>query len=80
MHYRYVNPAKLYQINGKKIESSSEDLGILIQEDLDWDVHVTKVTNQVLGMIRRSFEDESVEQAWRPCKQKHVDQIEKIQR
>ena len=83
------------------MESSSQerDLGILIQENFDWDAHVAKVTNQtnrILEMRRRSYEDKSVKnivqiykflerphleyavQAWRPYKQKHVDQIEKV--
>ena len=58
-------PARIYKINGKEIESSSQerDLGILTQEDLDWDDHVAKVTNQancILRMIRRSYRDKSV--------------------
>ena len=37
-----------------------KDLGISIQENLDWDSHVVKVTNQtnrILVMIRRKYED-----------------------
>ena len=80
---------------------AKKDLRILIQEDLDWDAHVVKVTNlanRILGIIRRSSEDKSVKnvvqlhkslarphlkyavQAWRPNKQNHVGQIEKVQR
>ena len=35
-------------MDGKEIESSLQerDLEILIQEDLDWDVHVAEVPNQ----------------------------------
>ena len=42
MPYGYINPVRLYKINGKETESSSQerDLGILIQEDLDWDTQV----------------------------------------
>ena len=42
MHYGYGNSNRIYKINGKEIESFSQesDLGILIQEDLDWDTHV----------------------------------------
>ena len=65
MPYGYGNSARIYKINGKEIESSSQErhLGILIQEDLDWDAHVAKVTNQanrILEMIRRSYEDKCV--------------------
>ena len=64
MHYGHGNSKRIYKIHGKEIESSSQerDLGILIQENLDWDAHVTKVPNQanrILGMIR-SYEDRSV--------------------
>ena len=53
---------RIYKMNGKEILSSSQErnMGILIKEDLDWDAHVTKVTNQangILGMIRKSYED-----------------------
>ena len=55
---------------------------------------VTNQANRILGMIRRNYENTSaknykslvqphleyVVQAWRPYKQKHVDQIEKVQR
>ena len=94
---------KIYKINGKEIASFSQerDLGILIQEDLEWDAYVAQVTNQanrIFGMIRRSHEDKSVKnivqmykylvrphleyvlQTWRPHKEKHVDQIERVQR
>ena len=65
MHYGYANPARTYKINGKEIEYSSQerDFGVLIQEDLGWDAHVDKVTNQanrIFGMIRKSYEDNSV--------------------
>ena len=48
MHYEYGNSKRIYKINDKGIESSSQEreLGILIQENLDWDVRVAKVTNQ----------------------------------
>ena len=65
MHYGYGHSKRIYKINGKEIESSSQerDLGILIQEDLEWDAYVAKVTNHanlILGMIRRSYEDKSI--------------------
>ena len=64
MHYGSGNPARIYEINDQEIESSSQEryLGNSIQEDIDWDAHVAKVTNQanrILGMIR-SYEDKSV--------------------
>ena len=48
-----------------KVESSSQerDLGIFTQEDLDWNVHVAKATNQancIFRMIIRSYEHKSV--------------------
>ena len=59
------NLKRIYKINGKEIESLSQekDLGILIQEDLDWDSHVAKISNQanrILEMIRRNYEEKSV--------------------
>ena len=56
---------RIYQINVKEIEFSSQegDLEILIQENLDWDAHVAKATNQanrIHGILRRSYEDKMV--------------------
>ena len=56
---------------------------ILIQEDFDWDAHVAKVNNQARirqkSLVRRPHLEYAV-QAWRPYKQKDVNQIEKVQR
>ena len=57
IHYEYGNPERIYKVNGKEIEPSSQerDLGILIQKDLYWDAHIAKVTNwanRIVGMIR----------------------------
>ena len=81
MHYWYGNSKRIYKIKGNEIESSSQerDLEILIQEDLDWDVHVDKVTTQanlILVMIRRSYEDKSVKnivQLYKPLVRPHLE-------
>ena len=61
MRYVYGKPSRIYKINGKEIESSSQeiDLGISIQENLHRNAHVAKFTSQANRILRmiRSYED-----------------------
>lgn len=66
LHMGYGNPKYDYFIDTDPIESVSEekDLGIIMHDSLDPSQQVAKVVktaNQVLGMIRRTYEDKSKE-------------------
>lgn len=56
------NPNLNYNINGSDLTTVSEqnDLGVVVTDSLSWSAHVTKVVkkcNQLIYMIRKSFQD-----------------------
>ena len=60
MHYGFNNALEIYEMNGKQVFEVSEekDLGMVIQNDLQWRKQCVKVSssgNKILGMIRRAF-------------------------
>ena len=60
MHIGRSNQQADYQLNGSRLEKSTEekDLGMWVSDDLKSSVHVAKVTakaNSRLGIIRRNF-------------------------
>ena len=66
MHLGYGNPRVDYIMDGKRLETVTEekDLGVFVSEDLKWEKqcsYAVSKANKVLGMIKRNFVDRSKE-------------------
>ena len=64
MHFGYKNPRQQYCIgdNILSVVEEEKDLGVIIQNDLKVSQQcskVVKIANQILGMIRKSFQNRS---------------------
>jgi len=73
MHFGRKNPRQRYfflkedTLHFLEVSDSERDLGVQITYDLNWSEHVSKVcstANRVLGMLRRTFQHNSVD-LWR---------------
>ena len=61
----HKNPRHKYTMSDQELKNSTRkrDLGIQIQEDLDWEAQVGKTVaqaNKILGMIWRTYENKSM--------------------